>query len=242
MFRRNSPRTISERLEKLFEAARETEFYGSILPLKGEMTLENLPCVTISDLEASPHRFLARRRQNGRVELRYPIQPEPVVKSLIAGFTPKPWLLAPNEMGRFDTLAGPAAMLRRLAATGPLRYPCIAFSGGSYDPLNEEDREFLWRCFRVPVFEQLVGFRGEVLAEECEAHCGLHVREDAAIFEDYSGELVVTSLQTLRYPVIRLRTGMSGHLEHRPCGCGASSPRLVGVASWKHFALAATTA
>jgi hypothetical protein len=41
--------------------------------------------------------------------------------------------------------------------------------------LTNADRDQLWRAFRVPVFEQLIGPQGERLAAECEAHDGLHV-------------------------------------------------------------------
>ena len=42
--------------------------------------------------------------------------------------------------------------------------------------LSEADRGRLWDAFRVPVFEQVIGKSGELLASECEAHDGLHVR------------------------------------------------------------------
>lgn len=228
MFRSNTPRTQRDRLQCLIEAARETEYYRPILPLSGEISLSDLPCIGLEEFEANPQRFLARYRQNVRPVLRYPFRPEPVVKLLSSGFAPARWIIQPSEEGSFDTLAGPVPALRRLTSGGTLRYPCIAFSG-SYGELTAEDRDLFWKRFRVPVFEHLIGTRGEVLAEECEAHSGLHVREEAAILEDCSGELVVTSLQTLRYPVFRLRTGLHGHLERAPCGCGASTPRLVGL-------------
>ncbi len=41
--------------------------------------------------------------------------------------------------------------------------------------LSEADRDLFWRAFRVPVFEQIIGPKGQLLAGECEAHDGLHL-------------------------------------------------------------------
>ena len=41
--------------------------------------------------------------------------------------------------------------------------------------LSAAERDRLWRAFKVPVFEQIVGMSGELLAAECEAHDGLHL-------------------------------------------------------------------
>ncbi|HEY2843313.1 MAG TPA: hypothetical protein VGJ09_06670 [Bryobacteraceae bacterium] len=70
------------------------------------------------------------------------------------------------------------------------------------DPLlPDSDRALLWRAFRVPVFEQIVGPRGALLAAECEAHNGLHVEAPGMSWDGY-------------------------RLELAPCGCGRKSPRL----------------
>ena len=39
----------------------------------------------------------------------------------------------------------------------------------------QSDRKLFWGAFGVPVFEQYLGLRNELLAAECDAHCGLHV-------------------------------------------------------------------
>ena len=41
--------------------------------------------------------------------------------------------------------------------------------------LTDADRDLFWRAFRVPVFEQIIGPKGQLLAGECEAHDGLHL-------------------------------------------------------------------
>jgi len=67
--------------------------------------------------------------------------------------------------------------------------------------LSEDDRDRLWRAFRLPVFEQVIGESGELLAWECEAHDGLHVESRHLPLEH---ETVDTS----------------------PCACGRTTPRL----------------
>ena len=50
--------------------------------------------------------------------------------------------------------------------------------------LGEADRDRLWDVFRVPVFEQVIGKSGELLASECEAHDGLHLRSPRVPLEN----------------------------------------------------------
>ena len=68
--------------------------------------------------------------------------------------------------------------------------------------LSAEQRQRLWRAFRVPIFEQIIGDHGVVLAAECEAHSGLHIE---------------SATRKLR--------GLS--TDKTPCGCGRTSPRIM---------------
>jgi hypothetical protein len=70
--------------------------------------------------------------------------------------------------------------------------------------LTEADRDRLWDAFRVPVFEQIIGEDGELLASECEAHDGLHVE----------------SPKLPRNPE---------DVDPAPCACGRITPRLFPV-------------
>jgi hypothetical protein len=76
------------------------------------------------------------------------------------------------------------------------------------------------------VYEQFLGARNEVLAEDCDAHEGLHVLEDRARFETSGDELVVSSLADLAWPVLRLALGLSGTLEEQTCACGRTGLKL----------------
>jgi phenylacetate-CoA ligase len=74
---------------------------------------------------------------------------------------------------------------------------------------------------------------GGVLAFECPAHEGLHIRETTCIAEavDYNGEpangLLVTSWLNRTLPLIRYRLEDEMTLTSEPCRCGLESKRIV---------------
>ncbi|SDB04565.1 phenylacetate-CoA ligase [Desulfonatronum thiosulfatophilum] len=79
------------------------------------------------------------------------------------------------------------------------------------------------------------------LAAECTQQSGMHVAEDHFLVEiidpdtgaskapGEEGEVVVTSLSTQGYPLIRFRTGDISRLHLAPCPCGRTSARLSPV-------------
>jgi len=82
-----------------------------------------------------------------------------------------------------------------------LTHAVIALESRGDPLLSMEERAWLWRAFRVPVFEQIIGPDGELLAAECEAHDGLHIEIPGLSWSGYQ-------------------------LEMSPCGCGRKTPRL----------------
>jgi hypothetical protein len=103
-------------------------------------------------------------------------------------------------------LAGTYAQLRALdrQSVPSLTHALIVLSRPGEDRLTEEDRDRLWRTFRVPVFEQVIGKSGELLAAECEAHDGLHV-------------------DSPRLPIDH------EYVDASPCPCGRKTPRIGGA-------------
>jgi phenylacetate-CoA ligase len=79
---------------------------------------------------------------------------------------------------------------------------------------------------------------GPALAFECECRQGLHVSEDhfypevvdpstgALVPEGAVGELILTTLTTRAFPLIRWRTGDRARLLSEPCSCGRTLRRL----------------
>jgi len=140
------------------------------------------------------------------------------------------------DLERFEpeAIAGPVAALRQAAAAilqgrlrlSSLRYGLIAFTGIGARTLRQADRDLLWHACQLPVFEQFRGIHGELLAVECEAHRGAHTME-SGVLESVAGELWVTDLGNLHYPVLRLATGLAAFLHNGVCGCGRNTPRVL---------------
>lgn len=92
--------------------------------------------------------------------------------------------------------------------------------------LSPMERDGLWLRYGLPMFEHLTGMDGEILAWECEAHCGLHVMEENVVLELVQGELLLTSLTDLVQPTIQVRTGWTASIESDTCDCGRPGYRL----------------
>jgi hypothetical protein len=96
--------------------------------------------------------------------------------------------------------------------------------------LADHHRDLLWRAFGVPLFEQLRGWDGTIIARECEVHDGLHIDESAALIQLHEDELLATQFGALGTPIIRARTGLTGEIVVGTCECGAETPRLRALA------------
>ena len=96
-------------------------------------------------------------------------------------------------------------------------------------PLADHHRDLLWRSLGLPIFEQLTGWDGTVVARECEVHDGLHVAGDAAIAHIEDGEFLLTQL-TVDESVLRARTGWTARINTSLCECGRETPRLKNLA------------
>jgi len=150
---------------------------------------------------------------------RYPMDPAPRTAVLAACF--RQTRLRPNypvrvfpqgwseEVSAFApaAIAAPREQLLWLAVSSrppALTHAAIALESPGDPLLSALEREQLWRAFRVPVFEQIIGPEGELLAAECEAHDGLHIAIPGRSWDGY-------------------------RLEIGPCGCGRKTPRLTPV-------------
>ena len=229
-------------LRTLLDAAQRTEFYGTwletiVTPLS--RCLDLLPQVEFRHFDENRDAF--RNPRAGRLrqpEFRYPLQPSPKILMLLQGFQRSGAVRnvfdldpAGTAGSTTDTMAAPVNVLRAMAGVaGPQRYPVVAFTGVRHGTLTEADRESFWKSFRVPVFEQFLGLNNDLVAEECEAHEGLHVREEETIVELRAGELVFTPLGALAYPVLRIATGCTGRPERSLCPCGRAGLRLMDIA------------
>lgn len=258
-----NPVLREDRVRRVLAGAAQTqmvrngdELYGRVADAltapQPELALKSLATTPI-DL------YLARKQdfrnpvepRNRARKLDYHLNPMPRLAILMDGFHqsrqvrcfPEGWGENLNNF-RPETIAGPVSALRRMAkmvlargASFPhLKRPLMAFTGMPFPErtmLTEDDRNLFWKAFGVPVFERWLGFGLETLAKECEAHDGLHLNTDAALFQTrFNGiqnELILTSLDHLSHPVLRLATGLAGEITFQPCHCGQAGPRLTSV-------------
>lgn len=108
------------------------------------------------------------------------------------------------------------------------------------EPLSETTRRRLESVFTIPVYG-LYGVTEMVepgMAGECPAKTGLHFAEDQFLAEivhptsgepvapEQEGELVITTLTTEAYPLVRYRTGDITVVHQSPCPCGRTSARI----------------
>jgi len=80
-----------------------------------------------------------------------------------------------------SSIAGAYADVLSLAGVAQPTHSVTVFV--SDNELSQAQRDELWLCFAVPVFEQIRTADGELVATECEAHNGLHYVEGAGDFE-----------------------------------------------------------
>ncbi len=95
--------------------------------------------------------------------------------------------------------------MEALAGLVSVTHAVIVFRTESDPLLTMAERERLWRAFRVPVFEQMIGPDCSLLAGECEAHNGLHIESPKFATADRE-------------------------IDDTPCGCGRTGPRLIPTA------------
>jgi len=111
-----------------------------------------------------------------------------------------------------------------------LGFPLKAIISTS-EVLGEADRALLSDTFQAPVFNEYGSGELGTVAHECEAG-SLHLSEENMIVEVCNGEspcpagevgeLVITELNNLAFPLIRYRTGDFGSVAASPCSCGRS--------------------
>ncbi|MFP4225654.1 MAG: phenylacetate--CoA ligase family protein [Desulfobacterales bacterium] len=108
------------------------------------------------------------------------------------------------------------------------------------DLISPEHRRFIEKTLHAETWLHygLSEVPGPAIAFECEVHDGLHVNEDhflaeivdpdtgAPLPEGETGELVLTTLTTRAFPLIRFRTGDKASFYQSACGCGRSLKRI----------------
>jgi phenylacetate-CoA ligase len=137
--------------------------------------------------------------------------------------------------GYVSMIAEFAKFLRRKNLKLDLPLECIITTA---EVLTDADRQLLTETFGAPVFNEYGCGELGTVAHECE-HGSLHLSEENMIVEIMSGEkscaegqageLVVTELNNLSFPLIRYRTGDYGSIGADRCRCGRTLRVLESV-------------
>jgi len=202
--------------------------------------LRDLPVTTAREVLDGGSQFLNPNRKRAKGTLRMPFETRSGV--LMGKDLNLPGGVVAVDEGMFGRLhlggtrmlAATPAVLRRICAAVEARAlalpnlceAVVVLQGVGEGFLFEGERDMLWRCLGVPVFEQWLGLDGELIAWECAAHQGMHFQGSRAELEEVNGELVLTSWFGLRTPVPRLATGLMAEADARVCRCGDERPIL----------------
>jgi phenylacetate-CoA ligase len=103
-------------------------------------------------------------------------------------------------------------------------------------PLTQGKRQFLENVFGCPVYTQYGSCEFYWIASECSHQSGLHIASDIrhvdVVDDDKAvpcgcfGDLVVTDLLNMAFPLIKYRIGDRGRLLKRRCSCGLPFPMM----------------
>jgi len=161
-------------------------------------------------------------------------------------------VLSAFDMGD-EALRKHAATVRRVGPTQMYGYASACYLLASYfqrerldpprglravfttaEPLFEFQRKTIEAALGCPVGVEYGCRDGGLVALECPSG-GLHILAESMHVEildpdaEGRGEIVLTNLDSLAFPIIRYRTGDIGGLDPTPCPCGRSLPKLRGV-------------
>jgi hypothetical protein len=95
-----------------------------------------------------------------------------------------------------------------------------------HDPLTPAQRDKLWRAFHVPIYDLLFDRDEGVLASECEAYEGWHVRHKQLRFDMQTGAVVFRKNGIVP---TALTTGLTARGLDSMCACGDDAPLLRGI-------------
>ncbi len=257
---RSSPAlSPEEKFRRLVNAALGTPYYSKphrAAALLGAGTLHEVGITPLRDVLDTPAQFENPKKHRRRPEFHAPLESKELAVGGVKLALPRGGREIRNQdLPTLDgsgigMLAAPPPMLRRLCALvedGSVSLPCLSEAVVALGSVVEGgmlsgERDMLWRCLGVPVFEQWLGLEGELLAWECESHRGMHLNRSSVELEEVGGEWVVTSWEALRIPVLRMATGWRGSIQHGKCICGEDSALLLRGTAVEEMAMAAGAA
>ena len=240
-------RSEEETFARLVASALDTPFYsrpGHRELLASAQCWEDLPTTSLREYWQSPAAF---RNSKIRAPRRQLLLPFPSLGCTLVGGADS--LSAPRRHRAPDwwklngsatrLLAAPPPVLRRVAAAilaGEMTLPqldeaVLVLTSLADGTLYPGERNLLWQAFGVPIFERWLGFDGELIAWECDAHSGLHLNSPQVLLEMDRDGFRLTSWLARHTPVLRLECDWHVRIATEPFRCGHPSPLLLDLSS-----------
>ena len=107
------------------------------------------------------------------------------------------------------------------------------------ETLLPNNREYLERVFKVPVFDQYGCGEISAISYECSKHNGLHINQEHVICEvldnenhpilNQTGRVIATDLDNYVMPFIRYENGDLATLTDEKCSCGVNQPLMKSI-------------
>ena len=132
-----------------------------------------------------------------------------------------------NKVAKFAPAAIAGAFDQLLAAADAglqLTHAVVCLTWDTKNLLSDDQRDFLWEAFGVPVFEQILGPGNTLLANECDAHAGLHI---TPAYKAPMTGIARCDCGRTTAPAIRINVGQAFSLRpifNRPAGAQRTPP------------------
>jgi phenylacetate-CoA ligase len=107
------------------------------------------------------------------------------------------------------------------------------------ETLLPNNREYLERVFKVPIFDQYGCGEISAISYECSKHNGLHINQEHVICEildtqnspllNQPGRVIATDLDNYVMPFIRYENGDIATLTDEKCTCGVNQPLMKSI-------------
>ena len=103
-------------------------------------------------------------------------------------------------------------------------------------PLTKNQRSYMQKVFKCPVYSQYGSCEFYWIASECQKQNGMHIANDIRHIDIVDGnmpqeigkfgDILVTDLINYAFPLIRYRIGDRGRLLNQECSCGVPFPMM----------------
>jgi phenylacetate-CoA ligase len=146
-------------------------------------------------------------------------------------------LLVKKKPTMIRAFSSPIYEVARVALKLNMNFPSIKGIVTTGEPLYQHQRQLVEKAFGCKVLDSYRCREVGPIAQECVEQKGLHINSESlfvevvppaevGVYEDGTGDIVVTDLLNFGMPLIRYKIGDMGILSSRKCDCGRGLPML----------------